>query len=582
MIKTTSALLLAALLVVPGLIAGANRVVAADTAADKAVDTVAGTAAWTASGSYLAGLHAQQSNDWSAASRLMETVLAFDPENPDLLRRAWLLDLGAGRTGRAVDIVRDIAEADRGSHLAVVLLIADHVRGGRLEEAAGLLADRLPADGLSQYVEPLVRAWVQAGLGRKDEAIEALGALASSPGFMPLHDLHVGLISELAGERREAGAAFAKAGEAGASLRVVQIVGGFLERDGRPDEARRLYETFREGASDALLIEPAIAGLDDGRPAELVVRDAREGLAEALFDLASALHQEGADDLALLYGRISLHLRDDLPLARLMIGDILARAGRHEEAIAEYRAIEGEPGLRWAARLRIAERLERLERTGEAVDLLEAMGEERPERFDALLSLGDLHRAAERFEPAVAAYDGAIERIGDVTPRHWLLFYSRGVSFERSGQWQRAEADLLKALDLNPDQPQLLNYLGYSWVDRGLNLDRARGMIERAVALRPNDGYIVDSLGWVLYRLGDYDEAVVHLERAVELTPLDPTINDHLGDAYWQVGRRHEARFQWQRALHQAEKADEKEKIRAKLSDGLPLRQTAADTTTAD
>lgn len=183
--------------------------------------------------------------------------------------------------------------------------------------------------------------------------------------------------------------------------------------------------------------------------------------------------------------------------------------------------------------------------------------------------MGDLLRGKERFAEAVVAYDKAMARIGAVEPRHWALLYSRGIALERSKQWPRAEADFLKALELNPDQPYVLNYLGYSWVEHGIHLDKALTMIETAVKLRPEDGYIVDSMGWVLFRLGRYAEAVPHLERAVELRPSDPTINDHLGDAYWRVGRENEARFQWDRALVLKPSPEEAREIQTKLKRGL-------------
>jgi Flp pilus assembly protein TadD len=202
------------------------------------------------------------------------------------------------------------------------------------------------------------------------------------------------------------------------------------------------------------------------------------------------------------------------------------------------------------------------------------MAGEKTSRPEALVNLADLLRSKKRFSESVEAYDAAIERIGTIGKRHWTLLYSRGIALERSSQWLRAEEDFITALRLKPDQPYVLNYLGYSWVDQGINLARAQKMIERAVELRPNDGYIVDSLGWVLYRLGDFPRAAKQLERAVELRPQDPTINDHLGDAYWRVGRAAEARFQWRRALSLDPEPDQVSTIRDKISNGLSAVQS--------
>lgn len=549
---------------------------AAPAAAPASAAAPAGESGWTATGSYLAGRQAQQSDDWLAAARFMGAALAFEPGNVDLMRRAALLFLGAGEAEKAVALARRLAGDELTPHIAVTLAAAADLRAGDVAQAAALVEDGLPGDGLGQFVAPLVQAWVEVAAGRHDEALRRLAPLATAQGFAQLHDLHAGLIQELAGDMAAAGAAYARAVRAGTTLRVVQIVGTFYERAGKPGEARRLYETFREGTVDTLLVDPAIGRLDDGRSAPRIVSDAGEGMAEAMFDLASALHQEGVGELATLYGRIALFLRPDFPLAHLMIADVLAEEGQAEAAIAEYRQVGGGPGLRWAARMRVAAQLEALGRTDEAVELLGAMADERPGRAEALAALGDLYRSMKRFDEAIGAYDAAIARIGTPEDRHWFVYYSRGVVLEQTGRWQEAEADLLKALELAPDQPYLLNYLGYSWVDRDVNLERAKELIAHAVELRPDDGYIVDSLGWALYRMGDLGAAVVQLERAVELKPLDPTINDHLGDVYWQVGRTVEARFQWQRALLAAEEEPKLQaEIRAKLEKGLPRRMTA-------
>ena len=219
-------------------------------------------------------------------------------------------------------------------------------------------------------------------------------------------------------------------------------------------------------------------------------------------------------------------------------------------------------------RLRIASNLDRLDRTEEALTRLAALANDQPDQAEALINMGDILRRHERFDEAVQAYDRAVARIPKLEKRHWRLLYSRGIALERSKKWARAEADLLKALEFDPDQPFVLNYLGYSWVEKGMHLERARDMIKTAVKLRPNDGYIVDSLGWVLYQGGEYEAAVRELERAVELRPEDPIINDHLGDALWRVGRQQEARFQWRRALGLDPEPDTVPTIENKLKQG--------------
>jgi Flp pilus assembly protein TadD len=260
-----------------------------------------------------------------------------------------------------------------------------------------------------------------------------------------------------------------------------------------------------------------------------------------------------------------------------LLSDVLSAENKPELSLEILSAIPQSSPYWWAARLRIAASLEMLDRTDDAIDQLKEMAGEQPMRASAAMQLGDLLRSKKRFNEAVEAYDEAIRRFKAAgMPERWSLYYSRGIALERAGQWKRAEADLFHALELKPDQPLVLNYLGYSWIDRGENLDRGLKMIEKAVELRPEDGYIVDSLGWAHYRLGDYAGAVQYLEKAIELVPEDPTINDHLGDAYWQSGRPVEARYQWRRALQFGPQEDEIKPIQAKLDGGsVPTAGTA-------
>ena len=254
---------------------------------------------------------------------------------------------------------------------------------------------------------------------------------------------------------------------------------------------------------------------------------------------------------------------------RILIGGIFDSDERYQHAIAVYKKIDVQSPFAWPAQLRIASNLDKLDRTKDAVKMLNDLAKKHSDKADPLIYLGDILRSRERFAEAVKAYDRALSRIKEIKKQHWSLFYARGISLEQSKQWQRAEADFLKALEFEPEQPYVLNYLGYSWVDRGKHFAKAQDMIKKAVKLRPNDGYIIDSLGWAFYKLGNYKDSVPQLERAVEIRPHDPIINDHLGDAYWRVGRLTEARFQWNRVLVLKAQADLVVKVKNKLKRGL-------------
>ena len=538
---------------------------AADTAQIDGVDV-----GQSGAGNYLAGRHAQKNRDFSNASRLLEKALEDSPEDSRLLRRAFLTKLADGDIASSAPMAKKIAATEKSAPIAKLVLVIEAIQKGDLAAAETALKS-YPARGFSGFMKPLLQAWVLVGQGRGDDAVEALEPLKKQSGLRVLYELHAALVSDVAGNTAAAAGHYQRAGEntRRATLRVVQGLGRHLERAGKADEARALYDAYIAENPDSVVLRPAMERLAANVKPAFLAANSVEGVSEALFNIASTMTRQNSAQLALIYGQLSIYLRPDFDLAQMLVAGILESMERNEDAIATYRTVRPTSPLHWSARLRIAGNLEALDRDDDAIDLLRILTREDPARPGPLISLGDLLRSNKRFDESIDAYDRAVEMIGDLEKRHWTILYSRGISLERSRQWARAEKDFQRALELNPEQPYVLNYLGYSWVDQGINLERARKMIERAVELRPNDGYIVDSLGWVLYRLGDFKGAVTQLERAVELRSQDPTINDHLGDAYWRVGRYNEARFQWQRALALKPEPDQILAIEGKLARGL-------------
>ncbi len=521
-------------------------------------------------GAYLAGRHAQETRDYAAAASWFEDALKTDPESPELISRTFLMEASEGRFDRAQPLAERELKLDPTDAVAELILMIDRIKAG---DKAGALerAEALPEDGVHRFVGPLARAWTLMATGDVAGADAALRQLDKFNGFAPLEYYQLGLLYDFAGQPDTAEENFKKTLEATGQLnwRLTDAMANFYERHGRADEADTLYQRFINDNAGSELAESVLAGKPAEPPVPLI-NSAEDGLAEALFDLASVVNQPETIDLALLYARCALQLRPHLALAQLLLSDVLSAENKPEEALAVLAEIPSSSPYSWSARLRSAADLEMLDHTEEAITQLKEMSAEAPKRAGADMQLGDLLRGKKRFEEAVEAYDEAIRRLRAAgMPERWSLFYSRGIALERSGQWKPSEVDLLHALELKPDQPLVLNYLGYSWIDRGENLERGLKMIEKAVELRPEDGYIVDSLGWAHYRLGDYSSAVQYLEKAIELVPEDPTINDHLGDAYWQSGRPSEARFQWRRALQFGPEADEIKPIEAKLDQGL-------------
>ncbi len=521
-------------------------------------------------GSYLAGLYAGSQRDLSVAADFMLESLSYDPENEQLLNRAFMLVAGDGRHAEAVDLGKRIV-ARRPEHgLAALTLAVDAVARGAPAEAEAFMAG-LPEKGLSTVTVPLVGAWLQIAEGDVEAALDAAKPLADRNGFGVFHGLHLALMLDVGGREaaaREAyGAVLDLAGEP--TLRLALVAGNFFERSGDADRAREVYRSFLERNPGSLLVAAAVRRVDAGETPEPEVANAAEGVAEALFNLASLLSKERAEEVALIHAHLALRLKPGFTIARILVGEILQAQNRSREAIAAYRVVPEDSPFSWMVRLRVAEELERLDATEEAVAELEGLAASRPDRFEPLFRLGNMLRAKERFADAAAAYDRAIERVAEPRREHWTMFYFRGIARERTENWPRAEADFLLALELEPEQPFVMNYLAYSWIEKKLHLDRAKEMLVRAVELRPEDGYIVDSLGWVYFRLGEYRKGVTYLERAVELRPQDPVINDHLGDAYWRVGRHQEARFQWRRALSLEPEEAEAPVIEKKIDDGL-------------
>lgn len=528
-------------------------------------------------GSYLVGHYAHGLGDYAQAADHLQRVLDEDSGNASLMRRIVSLLTAAGRVEEAIALARRLVEISDSARLARFALAVQDARDADFASALDRI-DEIEPDGVYSLLLPLAEGWLHTGRGSDAAALAALAPLADRDAYRPFYLFHAGLMHDLAGRQEEAEALLREAvAVSGGSFRTAAALGSVLARAGRIVEAGAVYEDFRADNPGSIWVERVLMETQQGVTPAPLVGDARDGLAEALFGAAAALPPRERGDAGLVYAYLSLFLRDDLDAARFLIGEILEDEGRLEAAVTAYRSVTAGSDFAWAARLRAAADLADLGQEDEAVALLTAMMDERPERYDAASALGDAFRYGERYEEAAAAYDVAIERIATIERRHWRLFYVRGIAFERTDAWPKAEADFLRALELEPDQPLVLNYLGYTWVEQRHNLDEARTMIEKAVELRPDDGYIVDSLGWVAYRLGDFEEAVRQLERAVELQAGDPIINDHLGDAYWQVGRLHEARFQWRRVLTLEPEDKLADQVRRKLAGGLSAGAEADD-----
>ncbi|WP_374468457.1 tetratricopeptide repeat protein [Ferrovibrio sp.] len=523
-------------------------------------------------GNFLAARHARETNDTTAAADYYLRALREDPSSALLNQGTFVALIADGRVAESVPLVPALRQLNPGEYLPRMVHASAMMLARDYDGVLRLVNDG-PNNGIHAAFNPLLAAFAHAGKGEADQAVASLQKLERHPLLGGVHAHLRPLLLDLLNQAEPTEAAYRDVieGRERPGTRLVDGYARFLERNGRMAEARRLLDEQLALNPENPVLLHGLRRLDAKRSAPVapLVGNAVEGLAEALFASASAFGRSDGGELAELHLQLALFLRPDLDDARMLLADIYEIRERWEQALAMYGKISPASAYAENAQMRQAWCINELGRGEEAVRMLRRLANAAQDSSRAVLMLADLHRQMERWPEAAREYSEGLERIKQIEPRHWAIFFGRGVSYERARQWDKAEADMLKALELQPDNPLVLNYLGYSWVDMNRNLERATKMIERAVALRPNDGAIVDSLGWALYRQGRFEEAVVQLERAVELKGGDPVITDHLGDAYWRVGRQEEARFQWRRALGLKPEQELALQVQRKIEQGL-------------
>lgn len=523
----------------------------------------------SSAGGYLAGRQAAVNNDPGTAAGYFLDALEYDWTNPFLVENAMMSLTAAGNIESAGALASRILEIESDNDLARIILGTKALKERRYSSAITDLSE-VTTETLTGITASVIRAWALVASDRYAEAAQIVEAV-DQRGFVEFLRLHRGLMADVAGQTEEAITLLGEAYEADPrQFRVVEAYARALANAGRFDEAQGVINEY--GASGALhpvVLEVANAVAANKRPGKFAT-NAQSGAAELLFGLGLALSGGPASDLSLYFLAQARYLNPASSIYAISIGEAYDRAGQYALANAIYESIPPGATLRNLASIHLAQNLLALEKNDEALDHLEAAVAEFPDDLDIADAYADMLRIDNRYLDAAEAYGRVIELSGPDRPGTWRYYYTRGIAYERGKAWEMAEPDFLKALELAPEQPQVLNYLGYSWVDQGINLTEGLELIRRAVEMQPRDGYIVDSLGWAYYRLGRYQDAVDELERAVNLKPGDPTINDHLGDAYWSVGREREARYQWNIARDLGPKEDGAlETILEKLENGL-------------
>ena len=522
------------------------------------------------SGNYLAGRSAGKERDNEIAADYLSKALIEDPDNPVLIEKLFLLEVSAGNLPDAEELATKVLSFNSQHRMARIVLGLRDFRMRHYEDARKNFAEASYTP-VGELTSALLTAWAYAGEGKLKEAMATLDKLDGNDSFANFKSYHSALIADYLSSAIRAEASYKKAYEqAGTSLRVAQSYGNFLERHDRRDEAIKIYQTFIAGGEDNILIELALKRAKDKKTPLPFMATPGAGAGEALFSLAAAMTDEQSIDVALLYAQLSLSFNGDRPVVLTLLGDIYVDTKQYQNAINTYEQMPLSSALRINADTEIAINLQRLDRTKEAQEKLKGIIARDPTNYEALVTLANVNRSNEEFAAAAETYSRAMALRPQLEKDQWRILYYRGITYERQKMWDKAEADFRKALSLSPNEPLVLNYLGYSMIEKKMNLTEALDMVKKAVELKPNDGYIVDSLGWAYFQLGDFEEAALQIERAVDLNPADPIIGEHLGDAYWRVGRTLEARFQWQHAKDNGPEPEDLKRIEEKLQNGLP------------
>ncbi|BCG74669.1 hypothetical protein MesoLj113a_58270 [Mesorhizobium sp. 113-1-2] len=529
------------------------------------------------SGAYLAARIAEGDNDLDSAIAYYKQALAFDPSDTGLQQSLMLSLIAQGRFDESLvyaDKLKEVPDVERFSRLA---LAVDSFHKKDFTKAQYWLKLSLESD-LDRLISGVMSGWAQQGAGEAMDAMASIDKLQGPDWFGLFKAFHRALIADASGMPEKAEAIYAAtlqdttAGGAAPEtwMRNAQAYASFLARKG--DKAKAISvldqaEAFSPGKLEIVALRDRIAKGDKIPP---FVSGPSDGASEILLDLATALNRGGGEPFVRLYLQYALALRPDSDAALVQLAAVAEQLKDGEGAIALYRRIPDSSPLKELSDLQLGLNLADLDRHDEAITHLKAFVDAHPNDMRAYLALGGVYSSKDDFRSAANLYDKAVEVLKTPTAANWNIFYQRGIAYERLKEWPKAEPNFRRALELQPDQPQVLNYLGYSWVDMNTNLKEGLAMIQKAVDLRPSDGYIVDSLGWAYFRLGRFDDAVREMERAVSLKPEDPVLNDHLGDAYWRVGRKLEATFQWNQARDLKPDPDVLATLQQKLMKGLP------------
>jgi tetratricopeptide (TPR) repeat protein len=538
------------------------------------------------SGKYLSGRQAMYNKDISSAVKFNLAVLSGElstmgaGEQMALMRQTFSLSLADGRYDDAVALAFKIDGQGKSDNLINLFLYVTEAKKSisthdfaQFKKSFERL-EKVNENGIYKLFKPFFRAWLiieEAKEGHQDVVLKIIEESFKAKDFSDFKNYQAALLCDYLGLNEKAETYYSEAlRQAGAmTLRTIESYGNFLKRRGKEQSARVMYEGFLAKVPENTTLLHALKLLDEGEKSGKIISNVKDGFAEIFYAASVYLMRDQIKTVAGIYLRQALFIRQDFPEGSNLLAHVLELDDYHAGALKSYANVGEASHLRYSAKLQSAWIYNKMGKAKKAADLMVALIEEFPEHKEIYAAIGDIHRVNENFTQAAKYYSLFLAGIEVPEEYHWSHFFTRGISYERMGRWPDAEKDFLKALGLKKDEPQVLNYLAYSWVDKGMHYDKAIKMLEKAVLLRPNDGYIIDSLGWALFKMGKIEDSLPILEKAVQIQSDDWAINDHLGDVYWLVGRKNEARFQWRHALSLKPDQDKIRVIKDKIENGF-------------
>lgn len=541
----------------------------------------------TTAGQYLSANFAQRHKDWKKASEYLSKIIDKEEAGSDLEKQAMILAMGSGEVNRAIALAREVNANQQNNVLAMLFLVMDSFSREDYDGAYAKL-ESVPDKSLGGFITPVLKAWARAAQGEFNISDVPLNSLYA------YHALLIGHLTNNVDKANDFVEASLKSADVDPNdlLKIADLYASM----GKNEKALQLYKIIQASGYGTALLNKRIAFVSNETSLEEndiptkeaeaslnvpYIQNAQDGAGLVFLNMSEILSRDYSDDSAMIFANMALYLSPKADKAHIILGSILTRHERRKDAIEHFLKIPQDSLYYAGAQMNIADLYQELDQPDQAISTLNNLYKTKGD-INAIIQIGHIYRSTENYEKAINEYNKAAKKIGEpISEEYWHLLYARGMAYEQTDQFDKAEKDLLKALAFQPNHPYLLNYLGYSWADKGINLEQSLDMIERAANLKPDDGYIADSLGWVLYQMGRTKEAVPHLELAVHLEPYDPVINDHLGDIYWKTGRFIEARFQWERSYNHTENEELKLSLEKKIKNGLKapeilLQQQAA------